>query len=83
MYRKVVELESDLVYVSIANQPLASIPYLIALDHSTRHALAVRPAMQACCRSTWDAREHSSQGTTAQWVARMQTHAAGAVTYRA
>ena len=36
MYRKAVEGESDLVYVSIANQSLASVPYLIALDHATR-----------------------------------------------
>lgn len=36
MYRKAVELESDLVYVSTANEQLASVPYLIALDHSTR-----------------------------------------------
>ena len=39
MYRKAVELESDLVYVSTANEQLASVPYLIALDHSTRQAL--------------------------------------------
>ena len=36
-YRAAVELESDLVYVSTANEALASVPYLIALDHSTRH----------------------------------------------
>ena len=29
-------MDSDLVYVSVANAALASVPYLIALDHTTR-----------------------------------------------
>ena len=40
LYRRAIEVDSDLVYVSVANAALASIPYLIALDHTTRSAHA-------------------------------------------
>ena len=46
LYRRAIEVESDLVYVSVANAALASVPYLIALDHATR--LATKLATRVC-----------------------------------